>query len=270
MIILQSLILFIKGFIIGIGKVIPGVSGSLLAISLGVYKKAMDCVNSFFKQKKESLTFLIPLAIGVVLAVLLGSKIILHFITNYYVFTVVFFIGLIVGTVPSIVKENKMSSKDYFIILLIVTFFFFLNRFVYLEEFVPSNNLLSYIYIFFLGFLDAVTTILPGVSGTATYMMLGSYSFILELFASPFTQLFYCILFGSGLLIGLILMVKFVSFCFTKYEHLTWVVIIGFLFSSILSLFLDIIDYINQTNLFSLILLFLIGLQILSLLDKEE
>ena len=168
MITLQSLILFLKGFIIGIGKVIPGVSGSLLAISLGVYKKAMDYVNSFFKQKKESLAFLIPLAIGVVLAVLLGSKIILHFITNYYVFTVVFFIGLIVGTVPTIVKENKMNSQDYFIILSIVTFFFLLNRLVYLEEFIPSNSLLSHLYIFFLGFLDAVTTILPGVSGTAT------------------------------------------------------------------------------------------------------
>lgn len=264
------LLLFLKGFIIGLGKVIPGVSGSLLAISLGVYKKAMDYVNSFFKCKKESLSFLMPLAIGVVIAVLLGSKIILHFITNYYVFTVVFFIGLIVGTVPSIIKENKMNSKDYFVILSIVTFFFLLHRFVYLEEFVSTNSLSSYIYIFFLGFLDAVTTILPGVSGTATYMMLGSYSFILELFANPFSQLFYCFLFGLGLLMGLILMIKFVSFCFTKCEHLTWVVIIGFLFSSILSLFLDVIDYINQTNLFSLILLFLIGFQILSLLDKEQ
>ena len=51
---MNSLILFLKGFIIGLGKVIPGVSGSLLAISLGVYEKSLHAIQNLWKEKRNS------------------------------------------------------------------------------------------------------------------------------------------------------------------------------------------------------------------------
>lgn len=111
--------------------------------------------------------------------------------------------------------------------------------------------------------------VMPGISGTATYMMLGSYTFILNLFASPFSEIGYCLLFGIGLLIGVLLMIKIVNYCFQKHSTLTWNIILAFLFSSIFFLLLKIIDLIDSTNIFSIFLLFIIGFFLISLTNKE-
>ena len=124
-------------------------------------------------------------------------------------------------------------------------------------------------YILFLGFVDAVTMVMPGISGTATYMMLGSYTFILNLFANPFSQIGLCILFGIGLVFGVLLMIRFVNYCFLKHKNMTWNVILAFLLSSIFFLLLKIIDLIDSTNIFSLFLLFIIGFFLISLTNKD-
>ncbi len=266
---MKTLILFFKGLIIGLGKIIPGVSGSLLAISLGVYEEAISKIEKIWKTKKDSFLFLFPLGIGILLSILFASNIMLHFLNKYYVFTVMVFIGLIVGTVPSIIKKQTIFNKDFLIIGGIVFFLFLLDTHLKLPDFTPNNTLISNIYILFLGFLDAVTTVIPGISGTATYMMLGSYNFVLALFSKPFEMPFYCFLFGLGLIIGIFVMIKIVNYCFKKKEHITWMCIIGFLLSSILSLALKIIDSINQENLFPLLLLFIISYNIVGMLSKE-
>ncbi len=266
---MKTLILFLKGLIIGLGKIIPGVSGSLIAISLGVYEEALKRIENIWKTKKESLLFLCPLGIGILLSVLFASKIMLYFLENYYVFTVMVFIGLIVGTVPSIVKKQKITTFDFFIISGIVLFFFFIEKNLHLPSFSPDESIFSSVYIIFLGFIDALTTVLPGISGTATYMMLGSYNFILSLFANPLATPMYCILFAIGLVLGIFLMIKIVNYCFEKHSHTTWICIIGFLFSSILSLVLKIIDSVNKANLFPLILLFIISYNLINMISEK-
>ena len=77
MIPLQKLILFFKGFLIGIGKIIPGVSGSVLAISFGVYEECLKRIENFFHDIRDNFLYLAPLGTGIVLAVLLGSNVIL-------------------------------------------------------------------------------------------------------------------------------------------------------------------------------------------------
>jgi len=265
----HTLLLFFKGCIIGLGKIIPGVSGSLLAISLGIYEEALQKINSLWKTKKESCKFLLPLGIGIALAVLLGSKVMLYFLNTYYVYTMMVFIGLIVGTVPNIIKKESFSNKDYLFITSIVLGVFYLNSHLKFPEFIPHDSLFSFLFILFLGFVDAFTMILPGISGTATYMMIGSYNFVLELFASPFNNLFYCILFGIGLIIGVFIMIKVVNYCFRNHRHTTWMCIIGFLISSILSLAIKVIDFINSVNLFPLILLFIIGYSVINFFGES-
>ena len=62
---------FFKGLIIGIGKIIPGVSGSVLALLLGVYKKSIEYINNFKNNKKESIKYLLPLGAGTLLSIIL-------------------------------------------------------------------------------------------------------------------------------------------------------------------------------------------------------
>ena len=113
----------LKGFIIGIGKIIPGVSGAILALSLGVYDKSIYYINNFKYNKKESLKYLLPLAIGIILSIIFFSKIINYLLDKYYVLTMLFFIGLIIGTIPSTLKE--VNKKNYY--LVIISFLIFLS-----------------------------------------------------------------------------------------------------------------------------------------------
>ena len=89
--------LILKGIIIGIGKIIPGVSGSMLAISMGIYQKLIDSVNNIFKYPKENFKFLFKITIGVIISIVFFSNIILNSLNKYYIITMFFFIGLIIG-----------------------------------------------------------------------------------------------------------------------------------------------------------------------------
>ena len=84
---MQSFFLFLKGLMIGLCKVIPGVSGAILAILLGVYDEAILKINSFFKNKKESFKYLFPLGWGILLSIFLGSNLVLFLTENYYLYT---------------------------------------------------------------------------------------------------------------------------------------------------------------------------------------
>ena len=74
----------IKGFIIGIGKILPGVSGALLAILMGVYDKSIDYIINFKRNKKESIKYLFPIGIGILLSIILFSKVIYYTLNKYY------------------------------------------------------------------------------------------------------------------------------------------------------------------------------------------
>ena len=113
---MPHLILFFKGFIIGIGKIIPGVSGSILAVGLGVYEKALDYLVNWKEKKQESLKFLVPLGLGVALAIVVFSKIILVFLNIYPLLTLSLFWGLLLGTAFKVVKKMQLTFKDYIII----------------------------------------------------------------------------------------------------------------------------------------------------------
>ena len=92
--------LIIKGIIIGIGKIIPGVSGSLLAISLGIYEKAIESMINIFKKPQENILFLGKIVLGILIYIIFFSKLILYSLNNYYLYTIIFFIVLMMVNIP--------------------------------------------------------------------------------------------------------------------------------------------------------------------------
>ena len=78
---------FIKGFIIGIGKIIPGVSGAMLATIMGVYDKSIFYICNFKNNIKAAIKYLFPIGIGVIVSIILFSKIISLCLDKYYVIT---------------------------------------------------------------------------------------------------------------------------------------------------------------------------------------
>ena len=101
--------------------------------------------------------------------------------------------------------------------------------------------------------------LIPGLSGTATYMILGSYTFVLSLFASPLKNTLVLSLFSLGFIVSAILIIKLMSILFKKYARVTWSIIFAFFLFSCYFLVLQIIDSLNKTNILSFILLVIMG-----------
>ena len=80
---MKTLEYIFKGILIGIGKVIPGVSGSLIAYALGLYEPCIEAISNLFKNFKYNLYFLGKIALGILISIMLGSKIIDYFLTNH-------------------------------------------------------------------------------------------------------------------------------------------------------------------------------------------
>ncbi len=235
--------LVLKGMLIGLGKVIPGISGSLIAVSLGVYERAIDAISHFFKNIKENIVFLGTLAFGLILSIAFGSKIVIYLLEFCYVPTMLLFIGFIAGVFPSLYQKIQNHDKT------LIAFFFLavfgvlcLNYFSSNSNFYPQKSMESYITILGIGFLDAATMVIPGISGTAIFMILGCYSFALNLFGSLsnlqeiYSNLPYFIFFGLGLMLGVIFVSKLMYYCFQNYKNITYAFIMGFTISSIIVL----------------------------------
>lgn len=259
--------LIFKGMIIGLAKIIPGVSGSLLAVSLGIYNLAIEAISHPFKNFKHNVFFLGNVGVGVLFSIILCSNIVSYFLSKYYFLTVLLFIGFILGTFPEIIKETHIDAKkDYIIVAFVAIFIFLLSNFRSSTIFIYRNTFSNNFYVFLLGFIDAATMVIPGISGTAIFLLLGSYSFVLELFASLSNLSFYfvpLIFFGLGLFVGVILVSKFMNYALQYKKKETYLCIFGFALSSIFLLCMDLFSI--DTSVCEIILgsfLFIIGYKI--------
>jgi len=246
--------LILKGFIVGLGKIIPGVSGSMLAMTLGIYENVIEAVTNFFSNPKKHLKLLMNFGIGVFLAIIIFSKIILFLLTNYYNETMYLFLGLILGTLIPFSKNLKINIKNILIFIIFISLMFLVTYLDTSTKFIFSGSIFNYLYVIFLGIIDAFTSIVPGISGTAIFMILGVYEFVLNILGSPFSLLFIFYLFG--MVFGIIVICYIMNYLLKNKKEETYSIIFAFMIGSILILFLDLIQSFN----FYLLLIFIIGI----------
>lgn len=254
--------LILKGFIVGLGKIIPGVSGSMLAITLGIYENILEAVTNFFNNPKKHSKLLFNFGIGVFLAIIFFSKLILFLLNNYYEPTMYLFLGLIVGTLLPFTKELKWNIKSFILFIVFLSLTFILSFISTTTNFIFTGNLLDYLYTSFLGSIDAFTSIVPGISGTAIFMLLGSYEYVLKILANPFSLLF--IIYGIGLILGIIIICYIMNYLLKHKRNETNIVIFAFMISSVGILLMGIKNFFN----IFMLLMFIIGIIIGYLFDK--
>ena len=234
--------LFIKGFIIGIAKIIPGVSGSMIAVSFSIYDKLIDSVTHFFDDKKNNLKFLLILGSGMFLSIVFFSKIVSYFINNYYLITMMFFVGLIVGGTYDFSRNIKYSFKNIIIVLIIVLLIMIVSLFNVNNNYVMKENYLDYVMFFLGGVIEIFSSIVPGISGTALFMLMGIYDYILMLFSNVFDLSFVIdnimiyISYGIGMVLSFIFCSLIISYLLKKYRMLFDTIVLGLSISSILLL----------------------------------
>lgn len=221
---------FFKGFVIGIGKIIPGVSGAMLAIILGVYDKAIFYICDFRNNIKKSICYLMPIGVGIVVSIAIFSRIISYFLDSYYVITMLFFVGLIVGGVPSVME--KVKNSDYFVSVIGFVIFFVISIIGGTNEYVLRNNFVDGIMLFSSGIIEAISSIVPGISGTALLMVMGTYNIIIFSLGNM-VNLKIMIIFVIGILVGTFLTIKVINYLFKCYNDKMYALILGFLMASI-------------------------------------
>lgn len=261
--------LILKGFMIGIGKIIPGVSGSLIAISLGLYEKCIEAISNLFKHLRENVMFLGKLGIGILLSIMIGSGLISLLLNKFYFPTMFMFIGLISGTLPTIKKEiNINSKKDVLIGVISFLIMIIINMLNIRNNNIQNNLSNNILIIFILGIIDAVTMVIPGISGTAIFMLIGCYNFLLNIFSNPFNNLINLLTFGIGVIIGIVITSKLMNYLFNNLKNKTYLFIFGMSLSSIYLLFFEIITKCETIlNLLIGIFLFVIGYKITKKLE---
>lgn len=257
---MSNVILVIKGLIIGFAKVMPGVSGAILAISMGVYDKGINAITRFFDNIKENTKFLFFIGIGIIIAIILGSNIVYFLLNNYYVITMLFFMGLIFGSTPKIISKVDKTIKGYIISLvmfIIITLLTNIN--------INNNNISNSIFIYLIsGLIDAFGMVVPGISSTALLMVIGTYNNIIYSLSNVgniINNLNILIPYGIGIFIGIIITSIVINYLFNKYDKLTFSFILGVILSTLVTLLLKIFSYhINIKDLVIGILLLSLGI----------
>lgn len=248
--------LILKGIIVGIGKIIPGVSGSMLAISLGIYEKLIYSINNIFKDFKNNFLFLFKVGVGVLLSITIFSGIILSCLDKNYLITMFLFIGLIIGGLGDIRGSINHVNNKLFIICLIITSI--IGIITINNEVNITNSFYKFFYFVFIGIVDAITMVIPGISGTATLMMLGAYDTLINTFSNMLNLSLLCdnltilIPFAIGVAIGIVFTVKLVGYLLKNYNDSTYSSILGFSASTIILMFFKCIN--TNYTLFELVL----------------
>ncbi len=250
----KNLVLFFKGIILGISFIIPGVSGGTLAVLLGIYEELIEAASNFYKSVskfKKYCKFLFPLLIGVVFAIGICAKIIKLGLEKAPIITMLIFLGLILGGIPKLFKEvDKPKGKDFLLMLIgviIVGGMFFLDSGKNISF--ENMSVLSYGMLFLVGVLASATMVVPGISGSFTLMLIGYYEPILGVvnnltsFNDFGSNLLILMPFLLGVIIGIVVVAKIIEYALNKYPKATYYVILGFVFSSVISVIYEVCQF---------------------------
>lgn len=261
---------FLKGIIVGIGGIVPGLSGSVLLVIFGLYQKTIDAIGTLFKNFKKNILFLVPLFLGFGVGILLFSKVIDFFLSNFEMQTRFTFLGLVIGTIPLFYKEVKkegFSNKYYAIIIIsaiLGIYLFTVNKGSFPQ--IENPNLLQSIL---LGVAVAASSIIPGVDSAVILSTLGLY----ELYVTSLANFNLGILIPAG--IGLVFGALIISFIISKliknYYTITFSIIFGLFISIIPNVLNENCILMLNAKSFISILLMIIGFGISYYLgDIEE
>ena len=266
---MESIKLLVKGFIIGIGKIIPGVSGAMFAMMFGVYEKAVKIISNP-RKLKGNLKFMFLLGISILIAILCGSSIINYSLDKYYLCTMLFFIGMMASGIKPLFKnlEDKKVTTTNILWAIFVVVILAIMSCIDMEGITKTldRSFVTVILIFLSGIIDAIGTVIPGVCGTALLMMVGYYDKVISslsnllIFKNMSETSFVLIPFVIGLCLGILLVSKLVTYLFKKYNTTVHCSIIGFAISSTIILVVKAFMVPFETNeLIIGMILFIVG-----------
>jgi len=238
----------------GVADVIPGVSGGTIALIAGIYEELINSIDQIsFKSllvfKNEGFSsfwatingrFLLPLVLGVGTSIILFSGVVHYLLQEHPIPVWAFFFGLICFSILLILKQNQPKSipSKFFL-----TFGFLIAYSI--TQLTPNGGEISLGYLFFCSMIAIIAMILPGISGSFIYILLGAYEVVLHTSKNSilalvnfewvnFVQIYSRLLvIGLGIVIGLKSFSRILKWLFTNKKQTTLMVLVGFLIGAL-------------------------------------
>lgn len=276
----------LSGIAMGVANIIPGVSGGTIIVILGLFDEMMSAISNVFKikiswkERLQSLKFLVTVAIGVAIGLVGFAKILEILFVRAEIQTIMWFVGLILFSIPILKKEEMNNEKINWVFLVIGALIIGL-----LAYFVPSNNEvivplndilaknLTFTYmasLVVLGAISGATMIFPGVSGSMVLLVLGWYhlfkGYVANVTSFEPKILIGLVFIGLGVGIGVIGSAKLTNWLLKKYHNQTMSLIFGLIIMSAIVIIPT--NGYNVLTVITSILSFLFGGSIVMLMDK--
>lgn len=252
---MENILNFIRGFCMALADSVPGVSGGTIAFLLGFYDKFITSLDHLIKGTKEerieAIIFLIKIGIGWVVGFIL-AMLILGSVFEKHIYNISsLFLGFVVFAIPLIIMEEKTEFKGKYknIIFAIIG----LALVIAISGFSPtggeSMNLSwgnfgigTAIYVFVAAAIAISAMVLPGISGSTLLLIFGLYvpivSAIKEFLHFDFAYFPILCVFGIGILVGIITVIRLIKKALEKYRSQTLYLIIGLMIGSLYAIVL--------------------------------
>ena len=239
----------LKGMVIGIANIIPGVSGGTMMVSMGIYDKLIHCITHLFSEFKESVKFLFPIAVGMGIAIIASAFGLEWLFESFPVQANLLFIGLILGSLPIMWKNVKASRIKAGHLIAALAFFALVVGMAAFggTEGAAANLTFSVgnvLKLFVVGVITSATMVIPGVSGSMVLMLMGFYQPILSTITDFIEALTSFDMdgilagagilfpFGIGVVAGIFAVAKVVEIIFEKFPLYAYWAIIGLVVAS--------------------------------------
>lgn len=239
----------LKGAVIGIANIIPGVSGGTMAVSMGIYDKIIHAVTHLFSEFKQSVRTLLPIGVGVIVAIVAVARLIEYMFAVIPFQTNLLFIGLILGGLPAIGKKVKGNPVQVKYIVACILFFALVAGCASLEGAAGGDadlsfSLLNVCKLFGVGVIASATMVIPGVSGSMVLMVMGYYTPVIGMInqfvdhlrvfdvAGMISDCGVLVPFGIGVVVGIFVIAKVIEIVFAKWPITAYWAIIGLIVAS--------------------------------------
>lgn len=238
-----------KGFGMGTSDLITGVSGGTIALLLGIYDGFISSISGLFSKRFwPSFKFLLPIIIGMGLAIAILSNLFNYLLSYHEIPTMFFFTGLIIGIIPYLLKisnfKRTFETKHYLMIVLGIFILVIITLLNNGDKHSGETLTLSFgliIKYFIAGIFASSAMLLPGISGSFMLLVFGAYGTVMfsisELMKLNFAALPILIIVGLGILTGFMLSSRIIQYFLHHHTTMTFALIIGLVIGSIYAVF---------------------------------
>ena len=280
---MKIIIEILKGAMIGIANIIPGLSGGTLAVVMNIYDKLITALSDILKSPIKAIKSVWIYLVGIGVGIVFGVFAITFLLEKFEAPTTALFVGLIIGAIPLLLKqvENKKVTKSNIIISVVMALI--VISLPFLSMIGIDSNVENPVIYFFLGAISAGTMVVPGVSGSMVLMTLGYYDKVMELiketinalagfeFDIVLNNLIHILPFGLGVVLGIILIAKFIKWLFEKHKQLTIFAILGLVIASPFAVIVEMsITSIDIITIIVSVISLVVGYKIADYFGKME